>query len=144
LWEEWAASLHLTFPRLVRRLVTRHLTHLLCTTIGSVENRSRQGTAFMNSQAASAFPRSEFLGAVFTLCRTLSGSLWPAMAAHAAFNVTLPGRRYPQVRPLSRELPLPRCNFSPEKESKRFPLIQLDFHRNICQLTIDIENCEGA
>jgi hypothetical protein len=29
------------------------------------------------------------VGGVFTLCRTLSGSLWPAMAAHAAFNLTL-------------------------------------------------------
>jgi membrane protease YdiL (CAAX protease family) len=29
------------------------------------------------------------IGAVFTLCRILSGSLWPAMAAHAAFNLTL-------------------------------------------------------
>jgi len=28
------------------------------------------------------------VGTVFTLCRTLSGSLWPAMAAHAAFNLT--------------------------------------------------------
>jgi uncharacterized protein len=31
------------------------------------------------------------VGAVFTLCRTLSGSLWPAMAAHAAFNLTMLG-----------------------------------------------------
>lgn len=31
------------------------------------------------------------IGAVFTLCRTLSGSLWPAMAAHAGFNLTLLG-----------------------------------------------------
>ena len=30
-------------------------------------------------------------GAVFTLCRSLSGSLWPAVAAHAAFNLTLLG-----------------------------------------------------
>ena len=29
------------------------------------------------------------IGAVFTLCRLLSGSLWPAVAAHAGFNVTL-------------------------------------------------------
>jgi membrane protease YdiL (CAAX protease family) len=29
------------------------------------------------------------IGVVFTLCRILSGSLWPAMAAHAAFNLTL-------------------------------------------------------
>jgi membrane protease YdiL (CAAX protease family) len=29
------------------------------------------------------------IGFVFTLCRTLSGSLWPAMAAHAAFNLTV-------------------------------------------------------
>jgi uncharacterized protein len=29
------------------------------------------------------------IGAVFTLCRTLTGSLWPAMTAHAAFNLTL-------------------------------------------------------
>jgi membrane protease YdiL (CAAX protease family) len=28
-------------------------------------------------------------GAVYTLCRTISGSLWPAMAAHAAFNLTM-------------------------------------------------------
>jgi len=28
-------------------------------------------------------------GAVFTLCRLWSGSLWPAVAAHAAFNLTL-------------------------------------------------------
>jgi uncharacterized protein len=31
------------------------------------------------------------IGAVFTLCRMVSGSLWPAMAAHAAFNLTLLG-----------------------------------------------------
>jgi uncharacterized protein len=31
------------------------------------------------------------MGAVFTVCRTLSGSLWPAMAAHAAFNLTVLG-----------------------------------------------------
>jgi len=29
------------------------------------------------------------VGCVFTLCRILSGSLWPAMAAHAAFNLTM-------------------------------------------------------
>lgn len=29
------------------------------------------------------------VGSVFTLCRALSGSLWPAMAAHAAFNLTV-------------------------------------------------------
>lgn len=29
------------------------------------------------------------VGAVFTLCRTRSGTLWTAMAAHAAFNLTL-------------------------------------------------------
>jgi len=29
------------------------------------------------------------VGGVFTLCRSLSGSLWAAMAAHAAFNLTL-------------------------------------------------------
>ena len=29
------------------------------------------------------------IGGVFTLCRALSGSLWPAMAAHAAFNLAL-------------------------------------------------------
>jgi membrane protease YdiL (CAAX protease family) len=29
------------------------------------------------------------IGVVFTLCRTLSGSLWVAMAAHGAFNLTL-------------------------------------------------------
>lgn len=28
-------------------------------------------------------------GAVFTLCRMRSGSLWPSMAAHAAFNLTV-------------------------------------------------------
>ncbi len=28
-------------------------------------------------------------GLVFTLCRHLSGSLWPAVAAHAAFNLTI-------------------------------------------------------
>jgi membrane protease YdiL (CAAX protease family) len=28
-------------------------------------------------------------GGVYTLCRMLSGSLWPAMAAHAAFNLTV-------------------------------------------------------
>jgi hypothetical protein len=31
------------------------------------------------------------LGAVFTACRVLSGSLWTAMSAHAAFNLTLLG-----------------------------------------------------
>jgi len=29
------------------------------------------------------------IGSLFTLCRTLSGSLWPAVAAHAAFNLAL-------------------------------------------------------
>jgi hypothetical protein len=31
------------------------------------------------------------IGSVFTLCRKMSGSLWTAMAAHAAFNLTLLG-----------------------------------------------------
>ena len=31
------------------------------------------------------------VGLVFTLCRVRSGSLWPAMAAHAAFNLALLG-----------------------------------------------------
>ena len=31
------------------------------------------------------------VGLVFTLCRLRSGSLWPAMAAHAAFNLALLG-----------------------------------------------------
>ncbi|HXR39015.1 MAG TPA: CPBP family intramembrane glutamic endopeptidase [Terracidiphilus sp.] len=31
------------------------------------------------------------IGAVFTACRTLSGSLWASMAAHAAFNLMLLG-----------------------------------------------------
>jgi membrane protease YdiL (CAAX protease family) len=31
------------------------------------------------------------IGAIFTLCRSLSGSLWPAVAAHAAFNLTVLG-----------------------------------------------------
>jgi uncharacterized protein len=39
--------------------------------------------------AALAILLMSCIGAVFTLCRTLSGSLWPAMAAHAAFNLTL-------------------------------------------------------
>jgi membrane protease YdiL (CAAX protease family) len=30
-------------------------------------------------------------GCVYTLCRTSSGSLWAAMAAHAAFNLTVLG-----------------------------------------------------
>lgn len=29
------------------------------------------------------------IGFVFTLCRALSGSLWPSMVSHAAFNLTL-------------------------------------------------------
>jgi CAAX protease family protein len=29
------------------------------------------------------------VGVVFSICRSLSGSLWPAMIAHAAFNLTL-------------------------------------------------------
>jgi membrane protease YdiL (CAAX protease family) len=29
------------------------------------------------------------IGGVFTLCRTRSGSLWPAMCAHAAFSLTM-------------------------------------------------------
>jgi membrane protease YdiL (CAAX protease family) len=39
--------------------------------------------------AALAIVLMACIGGVFSLCRTLSGSLWPAMAAHAAFNVTL-------------------------------------------------------
>jgi uncharacterized protein len=41
------------------------------------------------ASAAVAVVLMACIGAVFTLCRTLSGSLWPAMAAHAAFNLTL-------------------------------------------------------
>lgn len=32
-----------------------------------------------------------FIGCVFTLCRTLSGSLWAALASHAAFNLAMLG-----------------------------------------------------
>jgi hypothetical protein len=39
--------------------------------------------------AAVAMALMTLVGAVFTLCRTISGSLWPAMAAHAAFNLTM-------------------------------------------------------
>jgi membrane protease YdiL (CAAX protease family) len=39
--------------------------------------------------AALAMVLMALVGAVFTLCRTISGSLWPAMAAHAAFNLTM-------------------------------------------------------
>lgn len=31
------------------------------------------------------------IGGIFTLCRTLSGSLWPAIVAHAAFNLAILG-----------------------------------------------------
>jgi membrane protease YdiL (CAAX protease family) len=41
------------------------------------------------ASAAFAVSLMACIGVVFTLCRTLSGSLWPAMAAHAAFNLML-------------------------------------------------------
>jgi hypothetical protein len=41
------------------------------------------------ASAAIALCLMACIGGVFTLCRTLSGSLWPAMAAHSAFNLTL-------------------------------------------------------
>jgi hypothetical protein len=39
--------------------------------------------------AAIAISLMMCVGVVFTICRALSGSLWAAMAAHAAFNLTL-------------------------------------------------------
>jgi hypothetical protein len=52
---------------------------------------SYDGSGFHLRAASAAFAifLMTCVGAVFTLCRTLSGSLWPAMAAHAAFNLTV-------------------------------------------------------
>jgi hypothetical protein len=47
------------------------------------------GFHFRAASAAIAVFLMACIGVVFTLCRTLSGSLWPTMAAHAAFNLTL-------------------------------------------------------
>jgi membrane protease YdiL (CAAX protease family) len=41
------------------------------------------------ASAAVAFCFMALIGGVFTLCRMLSGSLWPSMVSHAAFNLTL-------------------------------------------------------
>lgn len=41
------------------------------------------------ASAALAVSLMACIGGVFTLCRVLSGSLWPAVAAHAAFNLAL-------------------------------------------------------
>ena len=53
--------------------------------------RDASGFHIRLASAALALFFMACIGAVFTLCRTLSGSLWPAMAAHAAFNLTLLG-----------------------------------------------------
>lgn len=47
------------------------------------------GFHLRTGSAAVALFSMACIGTVFTLCRTLSGSLWPAMAAHAAFNLTI-------------------------------------------------------
>jgi membrane protease YdiL (CAAX protease family) len=51
--------------------------------------RDASGFHLRLSSAVIAVVLMACAGAVFTLCRTLSGSLWPAMAAHAAFNLTV-------------------------------------------------------
>jgi len=53
--------------------------------------RDATGLHLRLGSAAVALVFMACIGAVFTCCRTLSGSLWPAMAAHAAFNLTLLG-----------------------------------------------------
>lgn len=53
--------------------------------------RDASGLHLRLTSAAVALVLMACIGAVFTLCRMLSGSLWPAMAAHAAFNLTLLG-----------------------------------------------------
>jgi uncharacterized protein len=55
--------------------------------------RDASGFHLRVGSAALALLLMAGIGTVFTLCRTLSGSLWPAMAAHAAFNLTLLGAR---------------------------------------------------
>lgn len=51
--------------------------------------RDASGFHLRLGSAAAAVFLMACAGAVFTLCRTLSGSLWPATAAHAAFNLTV-------------------------------------------------------
>jgi uncharacterized protein len=51
--------------------------------------RDAAGFHLRLGSAAIAVSLMACIGFVFTLCRTVSGSLWPAMIAHAAFNLTL-------------------------------------------------------
>jgi membrane protease YdiL (CAAX protease family) len=51
--------------------------------------RDASGFHLRVGSAAVAFLLMACFGAVFTLCRMRSGSLWPAMVAHAAFNLTV-------------------------------------------------------
>jgi uncharacterized protein len=53
--------------------------------------RDAAGLHIRLASAALAVFLMACIGTVFTLCRTLSGSLWPAIAAHAAFNLTILG-----------------------------------------------------
>jgi uncharacterized protein len=53
--------------------------------------RDASGFHLRVGSAALALLLMTGIGAAFTMCRTLSGSLWPAMAAHAAFNLTILG-----------------------------------------------------
>jgi membrane protease YdiL (CAAX protease family) len=53
--------------------------------------RDAAGYHLRLASAAVALVLMACVGGVFTLCRTLSGSLWPSMAAHAAFNLALLG-----------------------------------------------------
>jgi membrane protease YdiL (CAAX protease family) len=52
-------------------------------------SRDADGFHLRLVSAAVALLLMASVGVVFTLCRILSASLWPAMASHAAFNLTL-------------------------------------------------------
>jgi hypothetical protein len=53
--------------------------------------RDASGYHLRLGSAALALVLMACVGAVFNLCRRLSGSLWPSMAAHAGFNLALLG-----------------------------------------------------
>jgi membrane protease YdiL (CAAX protease family) len=81
-------SFSLRFNRAVATLVNSLLFGMIYLYLHGIWHDA-SGFHLRTGSAAFAIFLMACIGAVFTLCRTLSGLLWPAVAAHAAFNLTL-------------------------------------------------------
>jgi membrane protease YdiL (CAAX protease family) len=81
-------SFSLRFNRFIAALVNSLLFGMIYLYLHGIWHDA-SGFHLRAGSAAVAIFLMACIGAVFTLCRTLSGSLWPAMAAHAAFNLAL-------------------------------------------------------